>query len=231
MNKKVIIAVFSIILLIIFLGRFEKDKSSVNTRQTNKITTTPKAKENSLEKISPGEKETVVVDSEKDLPNPPSGYDWHECKGSKTFVIVPNGWHTLNETKEDTQACFITKEKIIGSNMFKTGLSINAIPNIPEKTGASPTKYAEAFFAKAQSTMKVDNYNKTMNGPLKIYSAFMYPQSVVSDKPIVLFQLIAANEETGSIYVVTFESPEDEWDNYSPIVKDTLENLALNNTF
>src|SRR5687768_10614056 len=61
------------------------------------------------------------------LPDPPAGYTWFTADLAKLSLLVPDGWHKLQEGQGETAAAFVTKEPIKDGQMFTTGLSVNII--------------------------------------------------------------------------------------------------------
>lgn len=237
--KKIIIGIFAVVLFFVVLGGLKQEKTNLNERKAEKARTiipqkktetnsetnpSPSVTNKDTDSLLPEVTSTLRANS---LPKAPAGYTWYECKNMKSHFLKPTGWYTKEETKVDTQACFITKEMIVPGGMFQTGLTVNAVPNIPKKTGGSASKYAEAFFTKAKQTMKTSEVKIATQGPFKVWSAALYP----TNNDIVIYQMVAANDTTGSIYVITFESPTDQWEEASKVGETIIMNMAMNMEF
>jgi len=143
-------------------------------------------------------------------PKAPEGYTWVTAKPMKGTFLLPKGWNFLEEQQGDTAACFITKEKITSSTGFDTGVSINLLKNIPAKLKMSPSQYAQRLIdilgQKNETIKKVTN----KVGPFE-HQAIEFINRDTSGHSIHIWQIIIANDKTGSAYIVTAESPDKLW--------------------
>lgn len=165
-----------------------------------------------------------------DLPKPPAGFSWYECKNMSSYFLKPTGWYTKEESKSDTQGCFVTKEKIVGSGLFRTGLTVNAIPDIPSKKGVKASEFAEAVFENTKDKMRTSDEKVGKQGPFQVYSHIVYPEPQAGQE-IVMYQMYAANDATGSLFVILYESPKEEWTDAWKMGKNIIANMAMNGEF
>lgn len=85
----------------------------------------------------------------------PAGYSWQEFKPGKIALLKPDGWHVKTESRNGTQALFITQEPIGPGGKFLAGLSLNYVTGIRGKAQVSSTEYARNFLAAAADRHKV----------------------------------------------------------------------------
>ncbi|OGV72384.1 MAG: hypothetical protein A3K19_16305 [Lentisphaerae bacterium RIFOXYB12_FULL_65_16] len=147
---------------------------------------------------------------ELQLPPPPKGYSWERCEEIKGAFLRPDGWNFLKSKKGDTQGYFITKEPAGEGKQFTTGLTVNVITDIPRKKSVTPYRYAQIFRESARKTEKfTSEWDKAM-GPFQSVG-FVYIKTDKSGSRTV-HNLLIANDKTGTLYLVMFEAPADEWD-------------------
>lgn len=161
-------------------------------------------------------------------PAPPAGFSWKECHDSESAFLIPDGWYFKQEETQDTEACFITKEEIKNGGIFHTGLTVNIVRNLPEKLKVQPSAYANALIDALKKKYSVGKVNTTGEGtPFYITSVPTYIQSPNGEK-INTLQMFIANDSTGTIYIVSYESPEASWEEDWKIGEKILQSLALN---
>jgi hypothetical protein len=168
---------------------------------------------------------------ENGRPEPPDGYRWQELEGAAGFVLVPNKWHYSTQSTKDSVAFQVTKEdpKV---GQFLTGMTINVVRDVKKKTKLDPSLYAVHYL---NEYMKG---NKVVIKPDKIYD--VGPFKRVSCQVEKAFDFAAtkrecrvrvvgyANDETGTLFIVIFGAPVEEWDEAWTTGKQLFSPLALN---
>lgn len=136
---------------------------------------------------------------------------------------MPAGWYFKQVVKEGTYSCFITREKIDGSKgRFFTGLTVFVIKDIPKIKKMSPSQYAQKYIEQVEkSGKKMLKKWSTVMGPFKGYGC------LYSDGVNTVHNLLIANDKTGTVYIVLFESPEKEWKNAWKIGEPILKKLLI----
>jgi hypothetical protein len=143
----------------------------------------------------------------------------------KGFFLLPKGWNFLEEQKEDTSACFISKEKISGSAGFKTGISINLLRNIPRKMSRKPSVFAQQFLLVIEKKYKPIKKSSDVKGPFT-YFAMEYIKDDSSPQTHV-WNMLIANDKTGSVHLVTAESPNSLWTQNWPVLNVIVSMLGV----
>ena len=160
---------------------------------------------------------------EKNLGKAPEGYSWTLCHNGFLAIRKPEGWFFKEEgpSAKGTMACFISKEAITSNSDFKTGFTINILTKFQEKSGERPSEYMKRFIAKmAKETKeageKIDQYSPPKDGIIS--SIALRTTRNLTDKqgknPVLttVHHFLAANDNTSTLYISSFESPADEWD-------------------
>ena len=150
-------------------------------------------------------------------PPAPDGYSWVKAKPMKGVFLLPKGWNFLEEKNGDTEACFITKEKISGTQGFQTGVSINLIKDLPGKMKMSPSKHAKLYVEMISKKYGSIRTIDTVVGPFT-HCAVEFLSTDESGKSIHMWHIIMGNDKTGSAYVISAESPEKVWKENWPTI-------------
>ncbi len=93
--------------------------------------------------------------SDSGLPQSPSGFSWLESINGVGSFLKPEGWFVKYESKDKTNAVFISKKNIETNGRFQTGMSVNQLNNWSQSNSSKPSQYAAAFAAKMSSTGKI----------------------------------------------------------------------------
>ena len=152
-------------------------------------------------------------------------YHWFDSKLGSSKFLVPNGWFTKEEYGKGHYALFITKEKITSEQTFNTGLTLNFNTHISRKAKVMPSKYALSLISlliQEKSThiiTKPWKYKKGEN--LNIGVTFVNQENIT-----IAYQLIA-NDQKDTLYVILFESPNDQWDNNWTLGRSIIQHLRI----
>ncbi len=160
-----------------------------------------------------------------DLPDAPNGYEWYTSKNGVGIFLQPNGWFVLEEQKNDTNALFITKEKIENGSRFITGITVNQINTFSKKSELKPSLYAQDWAVGMGKKYQV-LHSFTIPGP----SGNMYGIRVRGDnngEPTILHFLSVGNNDEDKVYSIIFETPESLWESNFEVAKPVLNGFGL----
>ncbi len=223
--KRLIFIILGVILLVLIVA------GVLLRHQYNKATTfAPTAASPSLV-LQPTP--TAEPSSMTDRPPAPAGYSWQECTAMKASFLKPDGWFFKEEKKGDTTACFITKEEIIGEKgEFQTGLSVNAITHLSQKSKLKPTEYAKEFLSlKTDKIIKSSELLPWAVGQIKGYHLLKKIHYPGYPEAINMHMIVLGNDETDVLYIIFFESPVSEWDKNIPVGKTMTETFGLDDEY
>jgi len=162
------------------------------------------------EVLEPVIQKNVENKVEFNIPPPPEGYEWQYCEEVNGRFLKPKGWFFRKDILNGTKAYFISKEEIIGEGKFSTGLSINVITEIQKRSGFTPSLYAANFLKQAMKAKAVEKVWSEDFGPFAA-TGFSHPDSK-ADHQFYMSYLLAANEKSGTLYLMYFEAPQSEWE-------------------
>ena len=156
------------------------------------------------------------------------GYRWQLLPEVKAAVLLPYVWNYKAETSRDAQAYFLTREKIVGSGQFQTGLSLNVVRQISAKSKQKADAYAQAFSAKSGRGVgqQVLGQERKAQGPLRLYGV-RYRVASGPSGPKMIQQWAIANTSTDTFYLLLFESPEKEWPQAWKLGEEMIKQLRL----
>lgn len=160
-----------------------------------------------------------------DLPAPPAGYAWYEVPEIKAAFLKPDGWHAMSMVKNQVHGVFITKEALMPPARFDTGMTVNVIQNIRERHGVTPSQFAQLMREAARTEKEIIREWSKQMGPLQSLG-FLFDEHD-DGGTFRIFNLLIANNETGTLYVVIFEAPQEEWDAAFAIGEPILQKLYL----
>lgn len=134
---------------------------------------------------------------------------WSGSGPGESNFLQPKDWFLKKEHRSGTYAFFITKEDIDKEGGFETGLTVNVLKGISDKTESSASQYAHGFISIAAKKEE----NKVLLkpwfvevGPFKGYGVR------VRDKVKVLHYFLIANDKNDTLFLTIFEAKPEEWD-------------------
>lgn len=158
----------------------------------------------------------------------PQGYSWVNCPEIKGAFLLPDGWYFKSEKQGDTLGFFLTKEKIEKDGEFITGMTVNVIPNIPSKKSVSPFDFALQIRESARQFLEFSKEWEKEMGPFKSVG-FVYSKEDAAGS-FTVHNLLIANNQTGTLYLVMFEAPTSEWQQVWKIAEPMLQYLYIDDT-
>ncbi|HET9908128.1 MAG TPA: hypothetical protein VFQ23_15865 [Anaerolineales bacterium] len=142
------------------------------------------------------------------LPASPEGFQWKYLPESSVAVLAPEQWHFRSEQSETARGYFISLENISTEGSFMTGLTVN----VQRDESRNAMQVAEDLPLKildlAGIVPPVEVSTRT-DGNMTFYE---FEYQTAGSRAIIVHNLIAANQATNTLYVITFESPAEHWE-------------------
>ncbi len=164
-----------------------------------------------------------------DLPQPPSGYSWEYCNDIGGALLRPDHWFFQRKADGAALAYFITKEPWVPPGLFDVGFTFNVVFDIRGQSGLSPTVFAERFVAKAAEIHQAVRTWSSEMGPFKA-EGIVY-LGTDDSKGFKFFNLVIANDKTGTAFLVVFEAPESSWDAEWRVIEPTIQRLYIDDEY
>jgi len=162
-----------------------------------------------------------------ELPAPPEGYTWHKLDIIKASLLVPDGWHVKHQGTGDKNLWAISKEDIDKNGSFETGLTFISTQNVSTKPQGKvpPSKFAAAMLKEMKKKCPLERESSGLQGPFYTVR-YQYIDAPKGKTAIRIYNLLMANDKTGTLYQVVYEAPLNEWDDAwrigEPILKKIL---------
>jgi hypothetical protein len=157
-----------------------------------------------------------------DLPDPPQGFSWRKVPEIKGAFLVPDGWHVSSERAKGTLAYFITEQPFTPPDEFLVGVTINVFLGNPD----APAQIQEVVLAHVEQ-YKVQ-FGKGKFGPFDTLECQYEIPATDGHKATRVSRLAVTHPKTHAAYLVTFESPSEDWSRTWPKGEKVLKMLALN---
>lgn len=155
-----------------------------------------------------------------DRPAAPAGFTWQEIPELKAAFLKPNGWFFKREKQKDTLAYFITKEDIDKNGQFQTGLSVNVF----RLKNDSAVDRAKGLIGQIAEKHHADAWTRTI-GSFQEFGCTIKDTDAMGT--IIMNAWAVSNPKTNTLYYLTFESPESDWETAWRIGKQIMDTLAL----
>ena len=147
------------------------------------------------------------------LATPPTGYTWQPLPESKAALLLPEGWAYKAEGEKGSTTYYLTQEAIGESGEYQTGLSLQVVRKAKAKTGRPAPEYAELLMLRTGFGPGQQQLEKAASVEGLFYKRTVrYREAPPEAEARVVYQLALANAKTDTLYLLTFESPEKDWD-------------------
>ena len=134
-------------------------------------------------------------------------HDLTEIHGS---ISLPKEWTLLPGKLLEGDVLLATKEKISGENdPYTTGLSMTLDRNGAKDSGQKPTEYAMSLAREAHDKAgdEASPLRELQNGP---FHEIRFDFPIAGDLPLQITEVLRANEKTGTLAVILWQSPKEE---------------------
>jgi len=133
-------------------------------------------------------------------------HDLREIHGS---ISLPKEWTLLPGQLLEGDVLLATKEKISGENdPYTTGLSMTLDRNGAKDSNQKPTEYAMSLAREAHDKAgdEASPLRESQNGP---FHEIRFDFPVAGDLPLQITEVLRANQKTGTLAVILWQSPKE----------------------
>jgi hypothetical protein len=148
--------------------------------------------------------------ADDDLPPPPPGFQWYDTKNGVGAFLRPDGWFVKEESREGTNALFISREDIDSADRFVVGLTVNEFTHMSARGGAKPSAFARSYASELVRKMEV-----LKSGVVEGKASDMHIVRVKGTNDgisTIAHHIAIGNDALDSAYIIIFEAPANEWD-------------------
>jgi hypothetical protein len=159
----------------------------------------------------------------------PQGYEWVNCEQMTAQFLKPDDWYFLEESNQDSTACFLTQQKITEeAPYFTTGLSINAVQNATQQLPLPPEQFISSLLDEVSTAFDEVSPQSTLQ---EEGSPLYGKASTMSTPEFTVYYLHYWNQETDTVYLLSFESPTSEWEEAWNTATPIFETLGINRKY
>lgn len=147
------------------------------------------------------------------LAAPPVGFHWQPLPESKAAIPLPDGWYYHADGQQGEPTYYLTQEAIGESGEFQTGLSLQVVRKVAAKTKRRAPEYAGFLMLRAGFGQGQQQLEKaTSQDGIFHKHTVRYRDAPPEADARVVYQLALANAKTDTLYLLTFESAEKDWE-------------------
>jgi hypothetical protein len=162
------------------------------------------------------------------LGTPPAGFAWQALPGIKAAMLLPEGWYYQADGQKAALTYYLTREEIGEGGEFQTGASLHVIRKVKAKTQRGAPAYAEFLmmrtgFGQGQHQLARASL---VEGVFHKYTV-RYREAPVEAEVRVVYQMALANAKTDTLYLLTFESAEKDWEDAWKLGETMVRELVL----
>ena len=148
----------------------------------------------------------------------------------KASILLPDGWHIKEQSEDGVTVYQMSREKAEAEGaIFSTGLILSVTTKVPDRASIKPSEYANDLLTSAQEEGDGAQLEKSREGPFETLRVEYTIES--EDGNIKVINLAKANDETGTLYFATWQSPEKEESALKPLRESVLSSIKLDPSF
>lgn len=148
----------------------------------------------------------------------------------KATMLLPEGWHMKEQSEDGVTVYQITREKAENEgDIFSAGLIFSITTKVPDRASMKPSEYANDLLTSAQEEGDDAKLEKTEEGPLQCLRVEYTIESEQGN--IKIINLAKANDDTGTLYFATWQSPEKEEPQLKELREQVLSSIKLDPSF
>ena len=134
----------------------------------------------------------------------------HELPEIHGSISLPGDWTLLPGKLLEGDVLIAAKEKISGENdPYTTGLSMTLDRNGAKESGQKATEYALSLAREAHDKAGEESspLRESQNGP---FHEIRFDFPVAGDQPLQITEVLRANDKTGTLAIILWQSPKEE---------------------
>jgi hypothetical protein len=158
----------------------------------------------------------------------PAGYIWQALPGKRAAVLLPAGWAYQVRGAKDSPAYYLTQEPLDEQNDFETGFSLQIVRKATAKTKRAAPEYAEMLMLRAGYGPHRQLLEKSASVERVFHKRTVrYREAPPAGEARVVYQMTLANAKTDTLYLLSFESPEADWEEAWQLGETIIRELVL----
>jgi hypothetical protein len=161
-------------------------------------------------------------------PNPSPDLITHALPEIHGSIALPKDWTLLPGKLLEGDVLLATKEKISGENdLYTTGLSMTVDRNGAKDSGQKVTDYAMGLAREAREKAGEDS-TPLRESESAHYHEISFDFSVPGDQPLQITEVLRADEKSGTLAVILWQSSKSDSTTLRPLRDAILSSISLN---
>lgn len=146
--------------------------------------------------------------------SPPEPVRTERLEDIRATLQMPEKWHLRRDEEEGVIVYQVTREKLEeAGSAFQAGFTLSVTPDVPGRTGLSPSQYAAELLAFAAE--EGGEVKKTESPPFQTLRAEYTVDGEAGRVTIV--DVAIANDSTGTLAFLAWQAPESESASLGPL--------------
>ena len=159
------------------------------------------------------------------LPDPPVGFSWMTSKNGVGSFLIPSGWHAKEESQRGTNVLYISKDKIKKNNPLEVGLTVKQINGWSKQQGTKPSQYAQSYAASLAASGHVLKQGVMQGNASDMHVVRL--KTINKGVSTIVHHIVIGLDPVDKVYLLSFESPENQWEKESQQGREMLNNFLL----
>lgn len=162
------------------------------------------------------------------LATPPAGFTWQPLPEAKAAMLLPAGWYYKAAGQKGAPTYYLTQQEMGESGEYQTGLSLQVVRKAKAKTRHPAPEYAELLMMRTGFGRNQAQLEKaaSVEAPWHKWTV-RYRETPPEADARMVYQLALANAQTDTLYLLTFESPAQDWADAWPLGEAMVRELIL----
>ena len=153
---------------------------------------------------------TAGIARASDRPSAPGGFSWYEAENGVGTFLRPDGWHAKEESRNGTNALFISREYLGNNGRLLVGLSVNQFTEFSRRSSARPSAYAQSFIQGIMQNKETIRAGKVEGNKDTMHVARVAGMN--GTVRTIIHYIAVGMDDEDEVFLLWFEAPESEWE-------------------
>ena len=164
---------------------------------------------------------------------PPEGFSWKILPFVNGAILKPDDWNFnhIDVPDEKRYMFIIARENYQSGEKVRTVLNIVVIRDIPAKKNMKASEYAKDMINNISLQTRLENRFKKDHGKFLEEGFFRVDKSSIEPGTIREYFTTLSNDDTGTVYIISFVTPIEKWEKDFPIAETMIKNIRLDENF
>jgi hypothetical protein len=162
---------------------------------------------------------------------PPEGFGWEKLEEINARFLRPEGWFLKIDTAGEGISYFITRENYAAEGQFQVGLSMSVRKRPNDSTAMPVFELCRNMIGDRISKHEVVTSWEAISGPtLKGNGCLARVPTAAGGRSVVIY-LAMGSSKTNTLYLLSFEAPEQLWAGYQELGRTMMTQFVLDDEY